>query len=76
MSIARHLKRNADFSQPLEEMLFTKLCTADQYERQLTVSLKPYDLTPCQYDILTVLHDAGGRLPTGETASDWSIDYG
>ncbi|XZE19529.1 MarR family winged helix-turn-helix transcriptional regulator [Pirellulaceae bacterium SH449] len=66
MSLGDLLNRNQSFDVPLQEFIFTTIFTADRFEASLNAYLKPFGLTPCQYDILTVLDDADGEITTGE----------
>lgn len=66
MSLGQRLNREHGFDAPLQELLYTAIYTADHFERNLAEFLKPYGLTTCQYDILVVIQDAGGRIPNNQ----------
>ncbi len=66
MTLGHLLKRERDIEGPLRELFFTTIYASDQFERRFADFLRPFGVTPCQYDILAILWDAGGRLPIGD----------
>jgi DNA-binding MarR family transcriptional regulator len=57
--IQSELKQNKPFSSPGEEASIAVLRTADQLDQQLVELLKPYGLSPTQFNALRILRGAG-----------------
>ena len=66
MSIAIRLGRKREFSKQLQELFFTMLYTADQYERRFAEFLKPFHRTPYQYDIHRFIKCSKWEFPSAQ----------
>jgi DNA-binding MarR family transcriptional regulator len=61
------LKQNKPFASLEVEAYLNVLRTADVLSRLVVAWLKPFDLTPSQYNVLRILRGAGAKgLPCGE----------
>jgi DNA-binding MarR family transcriptional regulator len=61
------IKQTKPFTSLEEEVLLNLLRTSDALVRQITLLLKPYNLSPTQYNVLRILRGAGDSgLPCGE----------
>ena len=67
--LARELKKRDPFESPQQEAIITLLRAADEYENRLVRLLRPFDLTPSQYNVLRILRGEGQPLPCLEIAS-------
>ena len=66
-SIQAELKQTKPFSSPDEEASIAILRTADELQQQLIELLKPYGLSPTQFNALRILRGAGeAGLPCSE----------
>ena len=68
-TLAHELKKRDPFESPQQEAIITLLRAADEYENRLVRLLRPYDLTPSQYNVLRILRGEGQPLPCLEIAS-------
>lgn len=57
--LARELKRNKPFPSPVQEALLSIKRTAALLDLRLAELLRPYGLTPTQYNVLRILRGAG-----------------
>jgi DNA-binding MarR family transcriptional regulator len=65
--LQRELKQTKPFTSLELEAFLNLVRTADQLGRELSAMLKPYNLTPAQYNVLRILRGAGpDGLPCGE----------
>lgn len=61
------IKQTRPFSSLEEEAFLNLLRTSDALVRRVTLLLKPYNLSPTQYNVLRILRGAGeSGLPCGE----------
>ncbi len=66
-ALQRELKQGKPFASAHVEAFLNLLRTADHAHREMASLLKPYDLTPAQYNVLRILQGAGADgLPCGE----------
>jgi DNA-binding MarR family transcriptional regulator len=61
------LKQNKPFSSPAEEAILNIERTADCFRRECQRTLKPFGITPTQFNALRILR---GALPDGLTCSE------
>jgi DNA-binding MarR family transcriptional regulator len=67
-NIQAEIKQNKPMT-PEQEVLLTLQRTADAFERKLVEVLKPYGVSPTQYNVLRILRGAGkDGLPCGAIA--------
>ena len=67
LALRDELKQSRPFRSVEEEALLSIVRTAAALEHALAQVLKPYDVTPTQYNVLRILRGAG---PAGATCSD------
>ena len=67
--LATDLKKRDPFESVHQEAVLLLLRAADEYENRLVRLLRPYDLTPSQYNVLRILRGEGQPLPCLEIAS-------
>lgn len=69
MSLQAEIKQNRPFTSPQEEVLLSIVWTASLLTYSTAEALKPYGLTPTQYNVLRILRGAGASgLPCGAIA--------
>jgi len=67
--LRREIKQLRPFRSREEEALLNVLRTADKLNQRLAAALKPFDLTPSQYNVLRILRGSGdGGRRCGEIA--------
>jgi len=65
--LARELKQNKPFASPVQEAVLGIKRTAALLELRMADLLRPYGITPTQYNVLRILRGAGGEgLPRCE----------
>ncbi len=69
MALQRELKKKRPFESPEQEAILNILRTNDQFQVRFTRLLRPYGLTPSQYNVLRILRGEGQPLPILEIAS-------
>ncbi len=69
MSLQRELKKKRPFESLEQEATLNILRTNDQYLIRFSRLLRPYGLTPSQYNILRILRGEGAPLPVLEIAN-------
>ena len=69
MLLQRELKKKRPFESLEQEAALNVLRTNDQFQIRFTRLLRPFDLTPSQYNILRILRGEGAPLPILEIAS-------
>jgi len=69
MSLQRELKKKRPFESLEQEAALNVLRTNDQFQIRFSRLLRPYDLTPSQYNILRILRGEGAPLPILEIAN-------
>jgi DNA-binding MarR family transcriptional regulator len=63
------IKQNKPFASLEEEVFLNLMRTSDALVRQITATLKPFGLSPTQYNVLRILRGAGeGGLTCGSIA--------
>jgi len=67
--LSEEIKQRRPFRSREEEALLNVLRTADTLNQRLAAALKPFDLTPSQYNVLRILRGTGNEgLRCGEIA--------
>jgi DNA-binding MarR family transcriptional regulator len=69
MPLERELKKKRPFESPQQEAILNVLRTNDQFQVRFIRLLRPYGLTPSQYNVLRILRGEGKPLPILEIAS-------
>ncbi len=69
MALQRELKKKRPFESPQQEAILNVLRTNDQFQVRFTRLLRPYELTPSQYNVLRILRGQGQPLPILEIAA-------
>ena len=69
MALQRELKKKRPFESPEQEAILNILRTNDQFQVRFTRLLRPYGLTPSQYNVLRILRGEGQPLPILEIAA-------
>ena len=69
MALQRELKKKRPFDSVEQEAILNILRTNDQFQVRFTRLLRPYGLTPSQYNVLRILRGEGRPLPILEIAS-------
>ncbi len=69
MPLQRELKKKGPFESPQQEAILNILRTNDQFQVRFTRLLRPYGMTPSQYNVLRILRGEGQPLPILEIAS-------
>ena len=59
--LVRELKQSTPFGSLEQEAFLSVLRTAAVFDQAITEGLKPYDLSPTQYNALRILRGAGSR---------------
>jgi DNA-binding MarR family transcriptional regulator len=63
----RELKQSKPFPSPADEAFVNIQITADVHIRRVTEALKPFAISPAQYNVLRILRGSGqAGLPSGE----------
>jgi len=68
MTLQRELKKKRPFASLEQEAALNVLRTNDQFQIRFVRLLRPFDLTPSQYNILRILRGEGTPLPILEIA--------
>lgn len=69
MSRERELKKKRPFESLEQEAILNVLRTNDQYQLRFSRLLRPFGLTPSQYNVLRILRGEGAPLPILEIAN-------
>jgi DNA-binding MarR family transcriptional regulator len=60
-TLQSELKRSKPFTSPEQEAMLSVACTAARLDHDMIEVLKPYGLTPTQYNALRILRGAGAE---------------
>lgn len=60
-NLQEEIRQTRPFERPSDEALLSIMRTATVLEYELTEALRPYGITPTQYNVLRILRGAGGR---------------
>lgn len=69
MSLQRDIKKRNPFESPHQEAILNILRSADQFQNAIIRLLRPYKITPSQYNVLRILAGEDKPLPSLEIAS-------
>lgn len=69
MSLQDEIKKRNPFESPAQEAILNVLRTADLFQNAMIRLLRPYKITPSQYNVLRILSGEGKPLPSLEIAS-------
>jgi DNA-binding MarR family transcriptional regulator len=64
------IKQTKPFASPVDEALLSVLRTAAVLEHHLSETLKPYGITPTQYNVLRILRGAGSTGMCGREVAE------
>src|SRR5215208_3992462 len=68
MSLGKDIKKSKPFDSLEQEAMLNLARTADLLQRDMAEVMKPWNLSPTQYNVLRILRGAGEPLACGEVA--------